>query len=574
MDPEKDTFLTTEEFASLETQPLSLEIGDNADLTLNPESSWQANRKNVDIKGIKHDSLGNIGFPFGNDEAFWDSSRLKDLIENVGYYTSGDESGTKMLVVSEIFEDRVTGEIQSKDIPIDVTVDWSSTFANAQYLGTYIPGNNKPFAMIDKVRANPGEETIIDVLANDTDYDGDALKIITVSDSSNASVSIQDSKILYTPNNGFDGMDILTYTIEDEKGATDTAKIEVITNFITESSNQVDLIEPGSPLDLNVSNLGLVSFDLNWGAAIDNIGVSHYLLTISENSDFSSALPGFNSVNIGDVNSLNVNSLSANTKYYISLKAVDTSNNVSSPALLTVKTRAAGELSTIIYPSEDTSSQGVKTGLEAKTSISRWNRFYAKFDFSELLGKQIVSANFNLSFGSPIKGARTILTHVHGDNNWTESPLQLPQRDPSIVIGEDAVSAGDQWFHVDVTSGLSEYLLANPVPEITLMNYLSNDGGGWNGIYSKDSAVNKPYLEVSYIDPAQLAVDEEELRRIQEEKDSSGDGANGSGDLVVPLGFELPTTIRDMKIINNESVEFTITLPLSVMQEIMEKARH
>ena len=73
------------------------------------------------------------------------------------------------------------------------------------------------------------------------------------------------------------------------------------------------------------------------------------------------------------------------------------------------------------------------------------------------------------------------------------------------------------------------------------MNYLSNDGGGWNGIHSKDS---------------------------------SGDGANGSGDLVVPLGFELPTTIRDMKIINNESVEFTITLPLSVMQEIMEKARH
>ena len=61
------------------------------------------------------------------------------------------------------------------------------------------------------------EETAItiDVLANDTDPDGDALRITGTSTATNGTVQIVDNKIVYTPIKDFVGQDTFTYTITD-----------------------------------------------------------------------------------------------------------------------------------------------------------------------------------------------------------------------------------------------------------------------------------------------------------------------------------------------------------------------
>jgi hypothetical protein len=68
----------------------------------------------------------------------------------------------------------------------------------------------------------------IDVLANDTDVDDDSLKISTVTQGTNGSVTINaDNTLSYAPMEDFCGSDAFTYTVSDSKGEIDTAKVNV-----------------------------------------------------------------------------------------------------------------------------------------------------------------------------------------------------------------------------------------------------------------------------------------------------------------------------------------------------------
>jgi hypothetical protein len=56
----------------------------------------------------------------------------------------------------------------------------------------------------------------IDVLANDTDIDGDALTVESFSQAANGTVDENpDGTLSYTPNVGFSGDDSFTYTVSD-----------------------------------------------------------------------------------------------------------------------------------------------------------------------------------------------------------------------------------------------------------------------------------------------------------------------------------------------------------------------
>ncbi len=76
--------------------------------------------------------------------------------------------------------------------------------------------------------ATTAYETVvhIDVLANDSDENGDSLSITSTSTPANGSVAIELGSITYTPNDNFEGEDSFEYTISD--GAVEsTAKIIV-----------------------------------------------------------------------------------------------------------------------------------------------------------------------------------------------------------------------------------------------------------------------------------------------------------------------------------------------------------
>lgn len=77
--------------------------------------------------------------------------------------------------------------------------------------------------------APPGTVSIvIDVLANDTDPEGEDLIVTQASGPTHGSVVINpDSTVTYTVASGFPGPDSFTYTIMDESGGTDTATVTV-----------------------------------------------------------------------------------------------------------------------------------------------------------------------------------------------------------------------------------------------------------------------------------------------------------------------------------------------------------
>ena len=70
----------------------------------------------------------------------------------------------------------------------------------------------------------------MDVLANDSDRDGDPLTIVSVTQPSKASIAISSGgkTLTYTPGPACFVNDTFTYTISDGKGGTSTATVVVI----------------------------------------------------------------------------------------------------------------------------------------------------------------------------------------------------------------------------------------------------------------------------------------------------------------------------------------------------------
>ena len=90
------------------------------------------------------------------------------------------------------------------------------------------PAPPPPHAEDDKVFALKGESVRIEVLANDTDPEGQALTVTDVGEAANGTVTLDaDGTITYAANADFAGDDTFTYTITDEDGLTDTATVTV-----------------------------------------------------------------------------------------------------------------------------------------------------------------------------------------------------------------------------------------------------------------------------------------------------------------------------------------------------------
>jgi outer membrane protein OmpA-like peptidoglycan-associated protein len=70
-------------------------------------------------------------------------------------------------------------------------------------------------------------DNTLDVLANDSDPDGDPLSIIGITQPSNGQADISGDVILYSPNSGFTGSDSFTYTIDDGFGGQDSATVTI-----------------------------------------------------------------------------------------------------------------------------------------------------------------------------------------------------------------------------------------------------------------------------------------------------------------------------------------------------------
>jgi len=89
------------------------------------------------------------------------------------------------------------------------------------------PENNPPVANDDVASTNQDTPVTIDVLANDSDPDGDPLTVDSVTDPPNGSAVNNGDSVTYTPDPGWTGTDTFDYTVSDGKGGTDTATVYV-----------------------------------------------------------------------------------------------------------------------------------------------------------------------------------------------------------------------------------------------------------------------------------------------------------------------------------------------------------
>ncbi len=90
------------------------------------------------------------------------------------------------------------------------------------------PVNDIPVASDDTTSTQQGTAVTINVLANDSDPDGDPLSITGTGPAANGTVAINpDNTVTYTPNAGFVGNDTFTYDISDGNGGVDSASVTV-----------------------------------------------------------------------------------------------------------------------------------------------------------------------------------------------------------------------------------------------------------------------------------------------------------------------------------------------------------
>jgi hypothetical protein len=90
--------------------------------------------------------------------------------------------------------------------------------------------NDAPLAQDDSQSLTVGETSIIPVLANDVDPDGDTLTIVSVTPPASGTVTVLGADLQYSPDEGFTGTDSFTYTVSDPDGRVDTATVTIGVN--------------------------------------------------------------------------------------------------------------------------------------------------------------------------------------------------------------------------------------------------------------------------------------------------------------------------------------------------------
>lgn len=147
------------------------------------------------------------------------------------------------------------------------------------------PVNDAPDAVNDTDTTNEDTPITLDVLANDTDVDGDALTVTGATvPAAQGTVEIVGNQVVFTPAENFNGLATISYSISDGNGGTDTAIHEVdvlpvndapvavddIAQTEEDTSVVIDLIANDTDVDGDTLTIGTVSVPAEQGTVVDN----------------------------------------------------------------------------------------------------------------------------------------------------------------------------------------------------------------------------------------------------------------------------------------------------------------
>ncbi len=161
--------------------------------------------------------------------------------------------------------------------------------------------NQAPIAVDDEATTEVNTPISIEVLANDSDPDGDDLTITDINElPSNGTVTIEGSAVNYTPNTDFIGTDSFEYVICDTEGLCDTAL--VVVNVVEEIENQPPIAvddeattTPNTPIDIPIldndsdpdgDELAIITFSLQPSNGFASINEDGTGIVYTPNEDF------------------------------------------------------------------------------------------------------------------------------------------------------------------------------------------------------------------------------------------------------------------------------------------------
>ncbi|EJL6722228.1 tandem-95 repeat protein, partial [Vibrio alginolyticus] len=117
------------------------------------------------------------------------------------------------------------------------------------------PVNDAPIATNDAIQTDEDSQVVIDVLANDSDIEGDDLIITSASvPEEQGIVEIIDGKLVFTPAENFNGNATISYTISDGE-LEDEAQVSVTVNSVNDApiaSNDTTITEEDSSVTIDV----------------------------------------------------------------------------------------------------------------------------------------------------------------------------------------------------------------------------------------------------------------------------------------------------------------------------------
>ena len=135
----------------------------------------------------------------------------------------------------------------------DLQLRWSSAsiakdFIAREYLFLFSP-NLSPVATDDEAYTTENNPVTIQVLTNDMDPDGISVSLSSNSSPAGGSASISGSGILYTPSSNYFGTELITYTISDTQGATNSATLEILVDTDTDLDTLFNAFDPDDDND-------------------------------------------------------------------------------------------------------------------------------------------------------------------------------------------------------------------------------------------------------------------------------------------------------------------------------------
>ncbi len=187
----------------------------------------QAARDNAIANGIIINGLPIVSHNVQNDrqhelETYYRNNVIGGVHPVTGTETNSDGELVYFAEVAQDFDDfadAVAAKIQKEiEDAVDIAIEIE--------LNPDPNPNRNPYVMNDTA-TTPNGSVSVNVLANDSDPDGDGLSISSVTSGQNGTVSITGNRLLYQPNSGFAGTDTFSYTATDGNGGSGTATVTV-----------------------------------------------------------------------------------------------------------------------------------------------------------------------------------------------------------------------------------------------------------------------------------------------------------------------------------------------------------